>query len=122
MGQTNGMIVKRNRGREWLDWQRRWVTGAQYIGAGMCLLLLLALFFGEMGLPRYFSMREHAQQLEREIRDIQRATVMLRGEIDRLEHDPARIEQLARERLGYVRKGETVYQVVPEGVEERSRP
>ena len=116
------MIVKRNRGREWLDWQRRWVTGAQYIGAGMCLLLLLALFFGEMGLPRYFSMREHAQQLEREIRDIQRATVMLRGEIDRLEHDPARIEQLARERLGYVRKGETVYQVVPGGVEERSRP
>ena len=116
------MIVKRTRGREWLDWQRRWVTGAQYIGAGMCLLLLLALFFGEMGLPRYFSMREHAQQLEREIRDIQRATVMLRGEIDRLEHDPARIEQLARERLGYVRKGETVYQVVPEGVEERSRP
>ena len=116
------MIVKRNRGREWLDWQRRWVTGAQYIGAGMCLLLLLALFFGEMGLPRYFSMREHAQQLEQEIRDIQRATVMLRGEIDRLEHDPARIEQLARERLGYVRKGETVYQVVPEGFEERARP
>jgi len=31
------MIVKRNRGREWLHWQRRWVAGAQYIGAGMCL-------------------------------------------------------------------------------------
>ena len=116
------MIVKRNRGKGWLDWQRRWVTGAQYIGAGMCLLLLLALFFGEMGLPRYFSMREHAQQLERDIHEVQRTTVMLRGEIDRLEHDPARIEQLARERLGYVRKGETVYQVVPEGPEERSRP
>ena len=64
------MIVKRNRGREWLDWQRRWVTGAQYIGAGMCLLLLLALFFGEMGLPRYFSMRDHAQQLGRDIQDL----------------------------------------------------
>ncbi|HET9607747.1 MAG TPA: septum formation initiator family protein, partial [Nitrospira sp.] len=116
------MIVKRNRGREWLDWQRRWVTGAQYIGAGMCLLLLLALFFGEMGIPRYFSMRDHAQQLGRDIQDLQRATTVLRGEIDRLEHDPARIEQLARERLGYVRKGETVYQVVPDGSEERVRP
>jgi cell division protein FtsB len=116
------MIVKRNRGREWLDWQRRWVTGAQYIGAGMCLLLLLALFFGEMGIPRYFSMRDHAQQLGRDIQDLQRATTVLRGEIDRLEHDPARIEQLARERLGYVRKGETVYQVVPDGSEERGRP
>ena len=116
------MIVKRNRGREWLDWQRRWVTGAQYIGAGMCLLLLLALFFGEMGIPRYFSMRHHAQQLGRDIQDLQRGTTVLRGEIDRLEHDPARIEQLARERLGYVRKGETVYQVVPDGSEERVRP
>ncbi len=71
------MIVKRNRGREWLDWQRRMVTGAQYIGAGMCLLLLLALFFGEMGLPRYFSMRDHAQQLGRDIQDLQRATTVV---------------------------------------------
>ena len=116
------MIVKRNRGREWLDWQRRWITGAQYVGAGMCLLLLLALFFGEMGITRYFSMRDHAQQLERDIQDLQRTTGALRGEIDRLEHDPARIEQLARERLGYVRKGETVYQVVPDNSPEKARP
>ncbi|HTL61976.1 MAG TPA: septum formation initiator family protein [Nitrospira sp.] len=116
------MIVKRNRGREWLDWQRRCMTGAHYVGAGICLLLLVALFFGEMGLSRYFLMRDHATQLEKDIRDLQRATVGLRGEIDRLEHDPARIEQLARERLGYVRKGETVYHVVPEGSGERSRP
>ena len=116
------MIVKRNRGRVSLDWQRRWVTGAQYVGAGMCLLLVLALFFGEMGIPRYVSMRNHAQQLERDIQGLQRATIMLRGDIDRLEHDPARIEQLARERLGYVRKGETVYQLAPDGAEERARP
>ncbi len=116
------MIVKRNRGREWLDRQRRWVTGAQYVGAGMCLLLLLALFFGEMGLPRYFSMRDHARQLARDIQELHRTTAALRGEIDRLEHDPARIEQLAREQLGYVRKGETVYQLVPDGSEERVRP
>lgn len=116
------MLVKRNRGREWLHWQRRWVTGAQYVAAGMCLLLLLALFFGEMGLPRYFSMRDHAQQLERDIQDLQRATILLRGEIDRLEHDPSRIEQLARERLGYVRKGETVYQVVPDDPAAERRP
>jgi cell division protein FtsB len=113
------MLIKRNRGREWLDWQRRMVTGAQYVGAGMCLLLLLALCFGEMGLPRYFSMRDHAQQLEMDIQVLQRTTKALRGDIDRLEHDPARIEQLARERLGYVRKGETVYQVVPDASPER---
>src|SRR4030095_3301010 len=115
------MIVKRNRGREWLDWQRRWVTGAQYIGAGMCLLLLLAPFFGEMGVTSYFSMRDQAQQLGRDIQDLQRTTTVLRGEIDRLEHDPARIEQLARERLGYVRQGETGCEGGPDGSERRGR-
>jgi cell division protein FtsB len=72
-------------------------------------------------LPRYFSMRDHAQQLEVEIQDLQRMTKALRGDIDRLEHDPVKIEQLARERLGYVRKGETVYQVIPDS-QKRSRP
>jgi cell division protein FtsB len=116
------MIIKQNRGRQWLDWQRRMVTGAHYVGAGACLLLLLALCFGEMGLPRYFSMRNHAQQLELDIRELQRTTKVLRGDIDRLEHDPGKIEQLAREQLGYVRKGETVYQLIPDTSQERPRP
>jgi cell division protein FtsB len=116
------MIIKQNRGRKWLDWQRRMVAVAHYVGAGACLLLLLALCFGEMGLPRYFSMREFSQQLEVDIQELQRTTKALRGDIDRLEHDPARIEQLARERLGYVRKGETVYQLIPDSTQERPKP
>jgi cell division protein FtsB len=96
------MIIKRNRGPQWLGWQRRMVTGAHYVGIAVCLLLLTVLIFGDMGLPRYFSMREHA--------------------IDGLQHDPAKIEQLAREQLGYVRKGETVYQLIPPPSQERPRP
>ena len=115
------MIVKQNRGRQWLDWQRRMVTGAHYAGAGVCLLLLLALCFGEMGLLRYFSMRELARELEGAIQGLQRSTKLLRSEVNRLEHDPAKIEQLARERLGYVRKGETVYQLVPESSKKRGK-
>ena len=107
------MIIKRNRGPQWLDWQRRMVTGAHYVGIAVCLLLLIVLVFGDMGLPRYFSMREHAQQLDVDLQELQRTTRTLRGDIDRLEHDPAKIEQLAREQLGYVRKGETVYQLIP---------
>lgn len=116
------MIIKQNRGRQWLDWQRRMVTWAHYAGGGVCLLLLLALCFGEMGLLRYFSMRELGEKLEGEIQELQRSTKSLRSEIDRLERDPAKIEQLARERLGYVRKGETVYQLVPEPSKERAKP
>lgn len=116
------MIIKQNRGRQWLDWQRRMLIGAQYVGVGVCVLLLLAMAFGEMGLPRYISMREHAQQLEVDIQELQRSARALRSDIDRLERDPAKIEQLARERLGYVRKGETVYQLVPDASQERPRP
>lgn len=116
------MLIKQNRGRQWLDWQRRMVAGAHYAGAAACLLLLVALVFGDMGLPRYFSMREHAKQLDLDLQELQRATRTLRGEIDRLEHDPMKIEQLAREQLGYVRKGETVYQLVPSPSQERPRP
>jgi cell division protein FtsB len=116
------MIIKQNRGRQWLDWQRRLVTVAHYVGLGACALLLAALFFGEMGLPRYLAMRNHAQQLELDIMELQRTNRALRAEIDRLERDPVKIEQLARERLGLVRKGETVYQLVPDSPQERPRP
>lgn len=116
------MIIKRNRGRHWLDWQRRLVTSAHYIGAAVCLLLLVVLVFGDMGLLRYISMREHAQQLNLDLQELQRTTNGLRVDVDRLEHDPAKIEQLAREQLGYVRKGETVYQLVPSPSQGRPRP
>lgn len=116
------MIIKQNRGRQWLDWQRRMVTGAHYIGVTVCLLLLIVLVFGDMGLPRYFSMREQVQQLDIDLQELQRATRTLRGDIDGLEHDPAKVERLAREQLGYVRKGETVYQLVPSPSQERPRP
>ncbi|MEO5864764.1 MAG: septum formation initiator family protein [Nitrospiraceae bacterium] len=116
------MIIKRNRGRQWLDWQRRAVKGVHYLGVVACLLLLIVLVFGDMGLPRYFSMREHAQQLDVDLQELQRTTRTLQGDIDRLEHDPAKVEQLAREQLGYVRKGETVYQLIPAPSQERPRP
>ncbi len=108
------MIIKQNRGRQWLDWQRRMLMGAQVAGAAACLWLLLALFFGEMGLPRYLAMRTHASQLDQELAAIRRENASLRRDIARLQHDPAKMEQLARERLGYVRKGETVYQLAPD--------
>lgn len=97
------------------------VTGAYYVGVAACLLMLIVLVFGDMGLPRYFSMRKHAQQLDVDLQELQRSTRTLREDIDRVGHDPAKIEQLAREQLGYVRKGETVYQLVPLPSQERPR-
>lgn len=108
------MIIKQNRGRRWLEWQKRLVTASQVIGVAGCVWLLIALFSGEMGLLRYLSMRDQARGLEHELSVLQRDNAVLRGDITQLQRDPAKIEQLAREQLGYVRKGETVYQVAPD--------
>jgi cell division protein FtsB len=116
------MIIKQNRGRHWLDWQRRMLTGARVVGAGACVWLLIALFFGEMGLPRYLAMRSHATQLQSELAALRKENAVLRTDIVRLQRDPAKIEQLARERLGLVRKGETVYQLSPDPLKTQERP
>ena len=116
------MIIKQNRGRQWLEWRQRVLLVMQVIGAGGCVWLFVALFSGDMGLTRYLSMRDHAKNLEQELSALRRETATLQHDITRLQHDPAKIEQLARERLGYVRKGETVYQLIPDSSRERSRP
>jgi cell division protein FtsB len=106
-------MIKPNRGRDWLDWQRKLSTAGKWIGLFAFLLMVGSLLLGEMGVPRYLNMRDHAQQLERELSDLQRLNAELRTDIDRVQYDSVRIEELARERLGYVRKGETVYQLAP---------
>ena len=74
--------------------------------------LVAAFVFDDMGLPKYLAMRKQARQLEREIQAFEVSNAALSEEIDRVQHDPARIEELARDRLGLVREGEQVYQVI----------
>lgn len=115
------MVIKQNRGRDWLQWQRRLFTLAQVGGVLGVLWLVVALFYGEMGLSRYFAMRDYAKNLEQELSVMRNENVTLQQDILRLQHDPTKIEQLAREQLGYVRKGETVYQFIP-GSEKQREP
>jgi len=89
-------------------------VAAKVVGLGACLWLVFALVFGEMGLLRYLAMRDYADRLEGDLSALRKETVALQKDIARVQDDPAKIEQLARERLGYVRKGETVYQLYPD--------
>ena len=87
---------------------------ALVVGGLFAVALTVSLFFDEMGVRRYIAMQKHARELELDIKELEQTNGDLRVEVRRIQHDPARIEELARERLGFVKKGETVYQLVPE--------
>ena len=80
--------------------------------AGMILsgLFLGYIFFTENGLPLYMQTLAHAKQLEDRIEEMKNDTKLLEVEILRVQSDPLKLEELARNRLGMVRKGEKVYQ------------
>jgi cell division protein FtsB len=53
-------------------------------------------------------MRREMDAMERDLVTLRARTEELTQTVDRLRNDPAYIEKLAREDLGYVREGETV--------------
>ena len=115
------MIIKQNRGRDWLESKKRLFTALQLAGLAGGVWLLVMLFSGDMGLVRYLALHDQARNLEQDLAALRVENATLRDDITRLQRDPAKIEQLAREQLGYVRKGETVYQVSPDSVKKPER-
>ena len=78
------------------------------IGISLCLVWVLE----GTGLPQYWKMTQELDKTQEEITSLEQANTALREGIDLLESDLFTLEQVARERLGYVKEGETVYQFV----------
>lgn len=108
------MLTRRNRSHNALHRSQLTLKRAPWLVGGIMAALVAASFFGEMSIPKYLDMRKTAQALELDIQAMAKANAELRTDISRIQNDPARIEEAARERLGFVRKGETVYQAVDE--------
>ncbi len=106
------MTTKRNRRRRTLSRRRPAWGGLAVLGLIVAGFVVATVFFDDMGLNRYLAMRQQAHELEREISALEQSNEELREEISRVQTDPTRIEELARERLGFVRDGETVYKIV----------
>jgi cell division protein FtsB len=64
--------------------------------------------YGVSAVARVSEMRREMATLERDLVSLRARTEELTRTVDRLRSDPAYIEKLAREDLGYVREGETV--------------
>jgi len=108
-------MMRRNRTQDTVKRRTRLFARAAMLAGGVFAVTLgVAFFFGDMGVFKYLQMRDHSKQLEQELKDLERMNVELKTEIRRTQNDPIRIEELARERLGFMRPGETVYQIVRE--------
>ncbi len=83
------------------------------VGAFVAMSVMAGtMFFNSDGLPLYFHMRETRQQLSEQIQQLEQINASIQDDITRIQRDPQRLEELARNRLGMVRQGEVVYQFV----------
>ena len=92
---------------------RRWrlyVIGAIFLAS----YFTYSFIFDSMGFMKYLSMKRTQAQIADDIQALQEKNARLRKDIDAVKNDPVTVETLARERLGMVRKDETVFLVVPE--------
>ena len=78
-------------------------------GVAAIVIVVLALSaYGTRAVLRVSEMRREIDAMERDLVTLRARTEALTRTVDRLRNDPAYIEKLAREDLGYVREGETV--------------
>jgi cell division protein FtsB len=77
-------------------------------GAALAVLTLGLAVYGGNQVFRVTQLRRELQAMERDIVTLRTRTDELSRTVDRLRNDPAYIEKLAREELGYVRPDETV--------------
>ena len=78
--------------------------------------LFFAAIFLIIFLPGYAKIQELRQknkELQASVERLGGENLKLYQEKEKLEKDPDYLEQVARERLGIVRKGEIVYRLVP---------
>jgi cell division protein FtsB len=84
----------------------------QNILLSISILLLLALFFfiivSEHGLADLRFLKKERNQLVEENKKFTRENQAISVEIDRLKHDPAYIESIARQELGMIAEDEII--------------
>jgi len=84
----------------------------QNILISIAILLLLALFFfiivSEHGLADLIFLKQERRKLVEKSEQLTRENISIGIEIDRLKHDPAYIENIARKELGMIGEDEVI--------------
>ena len=74
----------------------------------LAIVVVALAGYGLGALRRVSQLRRELERQERELTALRQRTEVLSEAVERLRNDPAYLEKLAREDLGYVREGETV--------------
>ena len=82
------------------------------LAGGLLLGLVLISLSGEGSLIRLYRMTRQQSALGHEITRLKDENARLRREVEALQRDETRLEEIARLKLGLVRPGEVVYRFV----------
>ena len=72
----------------------------------------ILLIFNDMGIIKWYQLRQERHQIQAEIDRLILKEKNLTAELDRLENDDEYIKKIARERFHMVKPGEKVFRVV----------
>jgi cell division protein FtsB len=75
------------------------------------LLVLIAVFHDE-GILRVFKLQDQMAEMDKSNKTLYENNLKIREEIEGLKSNSLAIEKIAREKLNWVKPGETVYQIV----------
>lgn len=94
---------------------RTWLSprsGVSSLGLLIGIGLLMVWMLEVTGVRQYIQMTQELEKTREEILALEEANAALREHIHLVDSDLFTLEKLSRERLGYVKEGEVVYQFV----------
>ena len=102
--------ARRNGFLQNLNWRQIAVRGG--ITVVIAGILIYLFVFSKYGHLRMCELQEENDDLEGRVAEVERKNEELETEIGRLEDDMEVVERLAREELGLVKEGETIYRFI----------
>jgi cell division protein FtsB len=87
-------------------------NGARKFGLlAVLVALLFVICFSANGLLEYVKLKKNIYAVDASIKALGSENVALKGQIYRLQHDDRYLEEMARQKFGFIREGEKVYRI-----------
>lgn len=75
------------------------------------LSFVFVIVFSEHGLLDYVKLKRQIKSVSQSIDKLEKENVVLKGQVDRLQKDDRYLEELARQKFGFIRDGERLYRI-----------